>query len=147
MSQNWFKDMQALHQKFGVADWMQQKVVHNEIEMLRKYLAFRLLMCTEELSETFSAALVQDNPEEVVDGLVDLCVFAIGTLEVLGVDANAAWNAVHKANMAKIPGVKAGRPNPWGMPDLIKPEGWRGPSHAGNHGYLPGILREQKHEV
>ena len=80
------------------------------------------------------------NAEEVVDGLIDMCVFAIGTLNVFGMDSQKAWDAVHNANMAKVPGVKESRPNPFGMPDLIKPEGWEGPSHEGNHGDLPNII-------
>jgi len=55
-------------------------------------------------------------------------------------DSQKAWDAVHNANMAKVPGVKESRPNPFGMPDLIKPEGWEGPSHEGNHGDLPNII-------
>jgi hypothetical protein len=38
--------------------------------------------------------------------------------------------------MAKQPGVKPERPNPLGLPDLMKPEGWVNPSHNGNHGNL-----------
>jgi hypothetical protein len=45
--------------------------------------------------------------------------------------------------MAKEVGVKAERPNPLGLPDLIKPEGWTAPSHDGNHGHLPHVI--QKH--
>ena len=48
--------------------------------------------------------------------------------------------AVHDANMVKSPGVKAERPNPFGLPDLIKPEGWVGPSHEDNHGDIPNII-------
>ena len=81
-------------------------------------------------------AIESKDPEEIVDGLIDLCVFAIGTLDVFGVDANQAWDQVYKANMVKSPGVKEGRPNPFGLPDLIKPEGWKSPSHEGNHGNL-----------
>jgi predicted HAD superfamily Cof-like phosphohydrolase len=92
-------------------------------------------MCKEELDETLDAIEAKD-PEEVVDGLIDMCVFAIGTLDVFGVDANAAWDRVRDANMVKSPGVKEGRPNPFGLPDLIKPEGWEAPSHEGNHGDL-----------
>jgi hypothetical protein len=29
-----------------------------------------------------------------------------------------------------------GRPNPLGLPDLIKPEYWQSPSHKGNTGEL-----------
>ena len=96
-------------------------------------------MCQEEMSESLEA-FETGNPEEVVDGLIDLCVFAIGTLDVFGVDANKAWNEIYKANMAKQPGVKEGRPNPFGLPDLLKPEGWQGPSHKDNHGNISDIL-------
>jgi len=54
----------------------------------------------------------------------------------IGVDANAAWDQVYKANMSKEVGIKEGRPNPLGLPDLVKPEGWKGPSHEGNHGNI-----------
>ena len=36
--------------------------------------------------------------------------------------------------MEKEVGVKDSRPNPLGLPDLIKPEGWVGPDHADNYG-------------
>jgi len=41
--------------------------------------------------------------------------------------------------MTKEVGIKASRPNPLGLPDLIKPEGWQPPSHQGNHGLLKFI--------
>ena len=41
----------------------------------------------------------------MVDGIIDLCVFAIGTLEVFGVDAQKAWDEVYKANMSKEAGI------------------------------------------
>ena len=61
-------------------------------------------------------------------------------MDAFGVDAHKAWDAVHKANMAKEPGVKESRPNPLGLPDLVKPEGWEGPSHEDNHGSLSNAL-------
>ena len=106
---------------------------------MKKYLMFRMLMLNEELHETMQA-VNSENPEEIVDGLIDICVFAIGTLNVLEVDADKAWDAIHNANMAKEPGVKAGRPNPFGMPDLLKQEGWKGPDHSDNHGSISDIL-------
>jgi predicted HAD superfamily Cof-like phosphohydrolase len=80
------------------------------------------------------------NSEEVVDGLIDLCVVAIGTLDALGVNAHVAWDAVLEANMNKEVGVKESRPNPLGLPDLIKPSGWEAPSHLENHGIIPSIF-------
>jgi predicted HAD superfamily Cof-like phosphohydrolase len=80
-----------------------------------------------------------NNAEEVVDALIDLCVVAIGTLDAYGVNAYKAWDEVHTANMAKEVGIKATRPNPLGLPDLVKPEGWTPPTHADNHGLISKI--------
>ena len=137
MSTHWSKDISDMHQKFGVNKWFTKNKSNKEI--MKKYLMFRMLMLNEELHETMQA-VNSENPEEIVDGLIDMCVFAIGTLNVLEVDADKAWDAIHNANMAKEPGVKAGRPNPFGMPDLLKPEGWKGPDHSDNHGSISDIL-------
>jgi len=134
MSKDWVKDINDMQAKFGVHKWMDDN--QSENEKLNKFLEFRLKFLAEELNET-TLAFESKDPEEIVDGLIDLCVVAIGTLDAFGVDAYKAWDQVHNANMAKEPGVKESRPNPLGLPDLIKPEGWNGPSHDGNHGHLP----------
>lgn len=135
MSKDWPKDIHDMHTKFGVRD----AVKKFDSAMLRTFLRFRLDFLHEELGETEKAAQtgIPLDHEEVVDGLIDLCVVAIGTLDALGVDPHEAWDEVHKANMSKEVGIKESRPNPLGLPDLIKPEGWVGPSHDGNYGYLP----------
>lgn len=134
---DWANDIYMMHNKFGVREWFEQN--KDDKELMKKYLRFRLKMCNEEMNETIDAWL-DGNPEEIVDGLIDLCVFAIGTLDVFGVDANEAWDRVYKANMSKEPGVKPGRPNPFGLPDLLKPGGWQGPNHEDNHGDLSNAL-------
>lgn len=134
---DWANDITMMHYKFGVKEWF-EKNKHNK-ELMKNYLNFRLAMCKEELDETMDAIEAKD-PEEIVDGLIDLCVFAIGTLDVFNVDANEAWDRVYEANMAKTPGVKEGRPNPFGLPDLIKPEGWTAPTHEANHGNFPDAV-------
>ena len=136
MSTNSFKDMQEMHKKYGVNKWMQaEKQSDVDIRRFNKFMEFRIGMMQEELDETKNA-YKENNAEEMVDGIIDLCVFAIGTLEVFGVDANKAWDEVYKANMSKEVGIKQGRPNPLGLPDLVKPKGWKGPSHEDNHGYI-----------
>lgn len=130
MSKNWVQDIADMHTKYGV----NEKVRQFDKEKLEKFLEFRISFLQEELDELKDN---KGNPEEVVDALVDLCVVAIGTLDAFDVDAYAAWDRVHEANMAKEVGVKASRPNPLGLPDLIKPEGWTAPSHEGNHGIIP----------
>jgi predicted HAD superfamily Cof-like phosphohydrolase len=130
-------DMYMMHNKFGVKEWFEKN--KDDKDLMRKYLMFRMLMIGEEYQETLSA-INNSDAEEVVDGLIDMCVFALGTLDVFGVDANEAWNRIYEANMAKEPGVKPGRPNRFGLPDLLKPAGWTPPSHEGNHGNLDKAL-------
>ena len=132
---DWCWDISKMHSKFGVHDWVDDKVEEHDYTSLRKFLEFRLKFLQEELSET-SKAVEEGDPEEIVDGLIDLCVVAIGTLDAFDVDPYKAWDVVHKANMSKEAGVKPERPNPLGLPDLIKPKGWEGPSHKKNHGII-----------
>ena len=113
MSADMVHDMYMMHNKFGVHEWFENN--KHDKDLMRKFLAFRLMMQYEELGETMSAALVQGNSEEVVDGLIDTIVFALGTLDIMGVDTKAAWDQVYEANMAKQPGVKPGRPNKFGL--------------------------------
>ena len=132
----WVEDIWNMHNKFGVHEWFAKQVKENNTEVISQYLNFRLTMIYEELGETLSAALVQNDPEEVVDGLIDLCVFAIGTLDVFGIDIDEAWTRVHRANMMKEAGEKPERPNPFGLPDMIKLDGWEAPHHDDNIGAL-----------
>ena len=137
MSKDWVNDINEMHAKFGVHNWVDQELAgKTDWQRLNKFLQFRLDFLKEELNETCNAFDNKDS-EEIVDGLIDLCVVAIGTLDAFGVDAYKAWDEIHNANMAKEPGIKESRPNPLGLPDLIKPEGWTGPSHEGNHGNIP----------
>ena len=132
MITNWVYDIADMHDKYGV----NEKVREFDSEKLKQFLQFRVDFLEEELTELKEN---MDNPEEIVDALIDLCVVAIGTLDAFEIDSYKAWNEVHEANMNKEVGVKESRPNPLGLPDLIKPEGWTAPSHAGNHGLLTKI--------
>ena len=136
MSKNWFHDMKVMHQKYGVNKWMQAEMQSDvDWRKINKFMQFRLGMMQEELDETKEAFELKDAPG-MVDGIIDLCVFAIGTLEVFGVDAEKAWDEVYRANMSKEVGIKEGRPNPLGLPDLVKPDGWEGPVHEDNCGNI-----------
>jgi len=138
MSKDWKLDMGNMHHKFGVHKWLRDN--GNDKELMRKFLEFRIAFLEEELNET-KEAFANNDPEEIVDGLIDLCVIAIGTLDAYGVNAHKAWDEVLRANMSKEPGIKPERPNPLGLPDLMKPEGWTAPSHEGNHGSLTDALQ------
>ena len=131
----WPADIEDMHTKFGV----NAVVAKLSKEQLKTYLKFRLDMVQEEVTEAHTA-FNESDADGVVDALIDNIVFALGTLDVLGVDPYKAWNQVHVKNMEKSPGVKEGRPNPYGFPDLIKPAGWTAPSHLDNLGLLSKIF-------
>lgn len=132
-----FEDIHTMHQKFGVHEWMKKASPGKK----QIFLDFRMDFIEEEFKETLKAIHGQDgyDAEEIVDGLIDIIVVAAGTLDAFGVDGEKAWNEVYKANMSKEVGVKPERPNPLGLPDLIKPEGWQAPDHSDNHGDFANI--------
>lgn len=132
MSKNWVKDIHNMHRHYGVHPVIDQM----DSDKLRQFLKFRIDFLQEELDEMRTA----ESAEDVVDALIDLCVVAIGTLDAFNVNSHKAWDEVLKANMKKKVGVKESRPNPLGLPDLIKPDGWKAPSHEGNHGLLGDIF-------
>lgn len=127
----WWLDNYHMHDKFGFHEAIGQM----DSQKLRTMLAFRLKFLQEELDEAKNAK----SSEDIVDAMIDLCVVAIGTLDSFDVDAQEAWNKVHDANMAKERGINPNRPNPLGLPDLVKPEGWTAPSHDGNYGIMDRI--------
>lgn len=131
MSKDWCKDIYDMHKHFG----FHEAVEKLDQDKLNQYLKFRIDFLQEELNELKNA----ESGEDVVDALIDLCVVAIGTLDLYDVDAHKAWDEVHKANMSKRAGIKPNRPNPLGLPDLMKPEGWQAPSHENNHGLTKNI--------
>lgn len=131
MTSKWVSDIADMHTKYGV----NEKIREFDKEKLKKFLEFRIAFLQEELDEMKTAT----NGDDVVDALIDLCVVAIGTLDAFDIESDEAWNRVHQANMNKEVGIKASRPNPLGLPDLIKPEGWTAPTHADNIGMLDKI--------
>lgn len=137
MSKDWFQDIHEMHKHYGV----HEALAKLDEESLRKFLVFRYNFLKEEMKELGEAIEENHDPEEIVDALIDLCVVAIGTLDAYNIDGQKAWDEVLRANMSKRVGVKESRPNPLGLPDLIKPEGWTGPNHEGNHGDLTKLER------
>jgi hypothetical protein len=138
MSADWVNDINRMQNKYGVREWIN----HATPFQLKKYLEFRLKFIKEEYDET-REALIDEDAEEIVDGLIDICVVAIGTLDAMGVNAHTAWDEIFDANMNKEVGIKEERPNPLGLPDLIKPAGWVTPSHEGNHGIIQKSFEDE----
>jgi hypothetical protein len=137
---NWVQDIADMHTKFGVNPVIREL----SKEQLKQFLQFRIDFLKEELQEMDDAlndpAFTKDRADETVDALIDLSVVAIGTLDAFDVDSHEAWARVHDKNMQKNPGVNANRPNPLGLPDLIKPAGWTPPTHVDNVGLLKKVF-------
>lgn len=134
-------DIEDMHKKYQVNEWVAKQLDDGDMKKLQQLLAFRLDFVEEEFEETLKA-FADKNPEEIVDGLIDIIVIALGTLDMFNVDTDWAWEKVHNANMNKEVGVKPGRPNPLGLPDLIKPEGWTAPNHSENTGILTRVFNK-----
>lgn len=131
MSKDWFNDMLIFdkHYNFDVSNLNK--------EDLKRYIKFRSQFLKEEIQELEDNI---DNPEEIVDALIDIIVVSMGTLTTLKVDGHKAWKEVYNANMNKEIGLKKERYNPFNFPDLVKPMHWEPPCHKGNYGLLEKIL-------
>lgn len=139
MSRDWVADVTEMHDKFGF-----HEIVENmDTEKLRRLLDFRMSFMEEEHRELTDAHAAGD-AEGIIDALIDTCVVAIGTLDLFGVNVNEAWNRVHAANMSKERGVKPNRPNPLGLPDLMKPPGWVAPTHDAPAALSTASAREER---
>lgn len=128
MSTNWVKDIRDMHHHYG----FREAVATLSPADMKVLLEFRKNFLKEELNELDDA----QSPEDAVDALIDLIVVAIGTLDIFEIESQEAWRRVHEANMSKVVGVKPSRPNPLGLPDLIKPAGWTAPQHHGLTGKM-----------
>jgi predicted HAD superfamily Cof-like phosphohydrolase len=129
--QYWHRDIAAMHRlyRFNIKNFSDEE--------LADFWKFRLEFLREELTELETATTADD----AVDALIDLCVIAIGTLDLYGVDSQLAWNRVLDANLSKEVGVKETRPQTGTLPDLIKPEGWIAPYHHDNVGLIDRVIK------
>jgi len=143
---NWVEDIALMHEKYKAKDWVFKKACEEDYKTLNTFLAHRIDFLEEEVTETVNA-YGDGDPKEVVDGLIDTIVVALGTLDLFGVNSTKVWDEVYNANMNKEVGVKESRPNPLGVPDLIKPEGWQPPHIAiKDCGILPAVLTYRKNK-
>lgn len=131
---DWMQDIMDMHKKFLVNDTMKKL----DAEKLLAFLNFRYEFLLEELTE-MKDGIDRADADLIVDSLIDLAVITLSTLDAFEINADVAWERVHSANMTKIPGVKASRPNKFGLPDLIKPPGFTSPTHHDNIGLLEKI--------
>jgi predicted HAD superfamily Cof-like phosphohydrolase len=84
--------------------------------------AFRIAAMQEELNEYAEA----DTLVEQYDALLDLIVFAVGSLDKHGFPLQSGFDAVMACNLAKEVGQNGNKRGGF-KTDLVKPEGWKGP--------------------
>ncbi len=135
------EDIKHLNNKYLIRNFINDLVKHKNKSLLIDYLKFRADFIHEELQELYTS-IEEQNPKDVVDALIDIIVVALGTLDCFDVRIDESWRAVHKANMTKTRGHKSTRPNPYYLPDLIKPEGWQEPDHTDFVGRLDFLNRD-----
>jgi predicted HAD superfamily Cof-like phosphohydrolase len=97
------------HQSFGATDPELRPILHREEH--------------DELIE----ALESGDRTAIARELADVLYIAYGTAHVYGINLDAAFAEVHRANMAKLVG---GRPVYRADGKVLKPEGWRAPDMA-----------------
>jgi hypothetical protein len=109
--------VKAMHAKFGLTSTIG---VPWHLEPHEK--AFRVKALQEELDEYNAATTLVDE----YDALLDLIVFAVGTLDRQGLPLLEGFEKVMKANMAKEVGQNGEKRGGFKR-DLVKPKGWVGP--------------------
>ena len=131
------KDIKKMHDKFQVTTFIENN--KDNPNLLRKYLKFRLDFIKEELDETLDA-YVDRNDVEVLDGLIDILVVTLGTLDAFKCKTPEAWDNIFNSNMTKNPGVNENRPNTFALPDLMKGKHYIKPELKDFTGLLKTIL-------
>jgi len=131
------EDIKKMHDKFQVTTFIENNKDNPKI--LKRYLKFRLDFIKEELDETFDAYFAKDDIE-VLDGLVDILVVTLGTLDAFKCKTPEAWNNVFNSNMTKHPGVNENRPNTFSLPDMMKGKTYIKPKLKDFTGLLKTIL-------
>lgn len=106
----------AFHQKFN------QPIAERPCIPLKEIVIFRETLMRDEYRE-LKAAIERDDIEHIAREGIDLIYTIIGTLKAYGIPVEASFNAVHEANMLKIPAKGDSKCN-----KPIKPPGWQEPN-------------------
>jgi predicted HAD superfamily Cof-like phosphohydrolase len=113
--------IKEMHTKFGIA----YDGPPRSLDLAEKN--FRVAALFEELEEFAQ----DDTLVGQYDALLDLMVFALGTMERMGYPLSEGFSTVMACNLAKEVGNNPNKSNPgrgqYKGVDLVKPEGWTGP--------------------
>jgi len=84
-----------------------------------------LKLIKEEFSE-LTVALMDADPVEQLDALIDILVVTIGAIHSAGYNAEGAWKEVMRTNFAKID-KDTGKVRKREDGKVLKPQGWTAP--------------------
>ena len=129
-----FDDVEAFRKRFNMP-----VATIPDLKPDPKLVDDRIIHIDEELTELVIAAQSLDTGEgsaqqlaDVADAIIDIIYVVTGLGIMLGLPLQKLWGEVHRANMAKVPGVsKRGQDY-----DVVKPFGWTPPD-------LVGIISEE----
>jgi predicted HAD superfamily Cof-like phosphohydrolase len=108
--------LKTMHRKFGLEN------TSGPTQLTTEEKQFRIAALREEIQEYEDA----NDLVKQYDALLDLLVFAVGTLERQGFPLLEGFEAVMEANMAKELGQNGNKRGGFKR-DLVKPVGWTGP--------------------
>lgn len=108
--------VKGMHKKFGLENNV------GPCDLVEDEKEFRSVAMLEELNEYIAADTLVDQ----YDALLDLIVFAVGTMERQGFPLLAGFEKVMEANMAKELGQNGEKRGGFKR-DLVKPAGWTAP--------------------
>lgn len=81
----------------------------------------------DEESKELDQAIINNDPVEQLDALIDILVVTIGAIHSAGFNGEGAWKEVMKTNFAKVD-PKTGKVRKREDGKVLKPEGWQPPN-------------------
>lgn len=124
-------DIVDFHHKFGLNYDGPPRVLPGELGDFRaKFLQEELDEYNEARAEIAANGDSIPLREKLLDALVDLVYVALGTAYLHGFNFAEAWRRVQRANMAKVRAERADQSKRGSTFDVVKPEGWKPPSHV-----------------
>lgn len=111
------KDVTDFYTLFGYPKQKKPCIPTSQADLIN----FRIKFLQEELDE-LKEAIKNEKIDDALDALVDIVYVALGTAWHFNLPFEKAWQVVHKANMAKLPGKSQRH-----YQDAIKPKGWKRP--------------------
>lgn len=124
---SYFDDVKDFHAAvLGIEQWAKTLKVRQYDMMDHLIMRQRVSFLQEELGELILA--LQNTQKEgalvdAADALADIVYVALGTAHILDLPFDCIWKAVHRANMAKVPGPTKRN----AVVDACKPAGWQAP--------------------